>query len=234
MSQFEIQTRQQYTFNATDKTLTLLLTELVRHGTIHINIVGQLITKIKNKSCNLVKIIVGIDDPTNIARGGAGSPPNPNFDNAAQNARFVEILKRFNIKFSQQRVIQINNIQTVVGTPGAFRILYTRLNCAKINIISNYVGEPTLVFPLVQCSCNDGSSFFRSNISTFFFEVPDKDVDRGVNVLKTTNLSQPFNEAQLCINRDNIALKTKNFKAKKCDPCDSHSDSDSDSECDCD
>lgn len=226
--QFEVTTRKQYTFNATDKTLALLFNEIIRPNTTQVNIVGLFITKVNNKKCNLVKIIVGTTDPNNPSRGGAGYPlsPDPTRSNKLQNKRFVEVLKEMKIKFSKQTVVQIVDQNVNAGVPGIYRIAYTTLYCNDIKIIASYGGENAFKFPLVICQCNDGSTTLEKGSISLFFEVREKDIENAVNALRKIQLTTPFDESQLCINRNNIESKIKGFRAKKCDLCDSESNSD--------
>ena len=165
--------------------------------------------------------------PSNPQRGGAGDPMSPNLNrtNSLQNKRFIKMLKKMKIKFSKQNVLQILNVSVTGGIPGLFRIPYVLLYCNNVNINSSYIGEPALKFPLIKCHCDDTSSQLKSDVISIFFEVPEKDITKAINVLTTIRLDRPFDEQQLCINRNNISKKIFKFKADHCNICNSDTES---------
>jgi len=205
-NRLELAVRLQYSFKTNTETLSKLLTlNVKRNNNPHsVNIVA--INAIKHKKHLLVDIIVGTDDPNNPARGGAGDPlnPDPQRSNELQNQQFIKNLEELKINYKKNPVIQIFNDEAITGTPGAYRIGLTALNCAHIGVRSSCFGEPALLFPLVTYEASDGSTGFKSHADSVFFRVSPKKTDKAVFVLKSLDLSFPFNEEQLCINRDNI------------------------------
>lgn len=208
---FELATRRQFTFKATNEQLAKLLTLNVMTNALRVNVVGFTFSSAFCCSRYLVKIVVGTDDPNNSARGGAGDPnnPDPERTNAHQNRQFAKNLQRLHIPYTTQTVIQVLDMAALAGTPGIFRLFLSALVCANIHIRAFYFGEPALVFPLVPCTCADGSSNLASEVLSSFIEVSPSRVGKALQILSAFNLST-FTEASLCINADNIgALVTK-------------------------
>jgi hypothetical protein len=187
---YEVATRNQFTFLVDDARLNLLLTAVVATtNTINVNIVGISVTADANENL-FVKIIVGTDDPQRTDRGGGSTIAT----NDAQNAVFRGILCQLHINFSEQLIIQVFNLQAAAGTPGAYRILTAALFCNNIKLIGSYFGEPALTPDLSA-----------SEVQSTFFEVPYCQVAYAVQTLIRINPTAPFNEAQLCINRNNVS-----------------------------
>lgn len=206
----QVVTRTQYSFVANNKKISCLLTLNVKaiDNPSPVNIVGIVIlgqnkkSHAKNTQLTRVNIVVGTDDPENIARGGAGDPYEPLRSNELQNKQFVRNMKTLGISFTTHPVIQISNIENATGTPGIYRIFWAALTCANIPITLFYSGEPSLTFPLLTCQCGTESHHENGVISTFV-QVPDRYVKRAVVILKGLNLA-PLDETTLCINRLNV------------------------------
>jgi hypothetical protein len=185
MSQ-EIVTRTQYTFRASNRKIARL-TELNIETTPYVNIVAMNITG------DCVKIVVGTTNPNNLTEGGAGDPadPNPKQSNELQNKQFRKNLRKLNIKYSTQEIIQILRDTSVVipGTPGIYRIYLNALYDANIPFISFYSGDIGFNDPLVKCKCRDKTSGFKARILTIFIEVPENKIRKAIKVLKKTDRS---------------------------------------------
>lgn len=179
--------RNQFTYYADDKTNVCLLTKNVKlNSDINVNIVGMFATKIptKNKKCNLVRIVVGTNDP---------STP----ENQQQNEQFQDNLEHLGINFEKHSIIQIFNVAVVLGTPGTYRIPYTKLVCAGINILATYTGEPT-----------------TNEILSHFFEVNENQIGKAVQLISSIDTTNP--DAELCINRSNVDAKCERCSGKNC------------------
>lgn len=189
----ELVVRRQYCFRAGSRKLAELLTLNVSNGVVVVNVVAVVVAPDKN-----VTIVVGTDDPHSLQRGGAGDPLNPdvNRTNERQNQQFQCNMYSLGIRWCEQNVIQILNVQTVTGTPGIYRIYVAALICAGIKVRQLYLGEPALTLPLVSCT---GSSQFVSGINTAFIIVDPGDLQHAICVLSRLNLTFPFDESQLCI-----------------------------------
>lgn len=185
MSSYELAIRNQFRFCADDDTLACILTaNVAKDSPIKVNVVTMVIEKI-DMNTNSVKIVVGTDDPNDQRRGGGP------VSNKEQNRQFRKILKKFDIDYTEQLVIQIFNLASDTGIPGSYRIPYVALICAGINVTTVYVGEPVLK-----------PNLRPSNVQTFFIEVPEQQIKRAIKVLSRINLDNP--DSQLCINRKNV------------------------------
>lgn len=210
MSSFITATRNQYTYFATD-TQTVCLTTLnvkTLNNPNLVNIVAICSIKIKD-DLNIVKIIVGTDNPNEISSGGGGDPlnPNPLRTNELQNIQFQKNLQQLNIDYTIEEVIQIFNIENVPGTPGIFRMILAALDCASIRANAFYQGEWAIEIPIVNCGCDDSTMQFKSYVISAFVEVPAIQLDKALNVIGSIDRTEPFNESQLCINADNVEVK---------------------------
>lgn len=212
MSHFEVVSRSQYTFYATDKQVACLLTANVKkdNPTI-VNVVAVSSMKIK-KNKNLVKIIVGTDNPNDPRTGGAGDPTNPDplRTNKLQNKQFQKNLKKYEIDYTKDEVIQILNVEKITGTPGIYRIFLASLVCEGISIDAFYIGEYALTIPLVTCGCSDNTTQFKSEIVSAIIQVPQRKLEKAINILTGIDLTAPFDEDQLCINAINVEEKCLN------------------------
>lgn len=103
-------------------------------------------------------------------------PPGNNDD--ARNAQFRAILSTFNTPWTEAYVIQIFNLQSTPGTPGAYRIAAGTLTCACIDILASYTGEPA-------------PGYAPSKL----FQVPACDFERALAALQSQNLAAPI----LCV-----------------------------------
>lgn len=208
---YEVTTRTQYTMEVDSETFAQLLTLSVKKkaNPNSVNVVGYINVKVETGSSNLVKIVVGTDDPNDSVRGGAGDPFEPDFQrtNRLQNQQFRENMRKLNIEFTEQQVIQIFNIAEVTGTAGALRIPLTILQCADIDINASYLGEPALISPVTECECDCDSKIFKSNAVNTFIEVDTDDLEEAIDILRNVDISGAFDETQLCFNRNNIVKK---------------------------
>ena len=174
-------------------------------------------TVVKNKSGdkNLAKSVVGTDDPNNQARGGgdnaAGDGLDPQWTNKLQNKQFRQNMRELGIHYHKDKVIQIFNVESVTGTPGIYRLYYSSMVCAGIEIIAFYSGERALLFPLQTCVCAapDGTTRtkFDDEVISAFIQVPKKQLAAAKKILANIKLATPtapFDENQLCINANNI------------------------------
>ncbi|AYV80448.1 MAG: putative ORFan [Harvfovirus sp.] len=207
MIAYQVVTRSQYTFFASEKQIACLLTLNVKtnDNPHEVNIVGISIIKI-SKNKNLVKVVVGTDNPNNSAAGGAGDPadPDPLRTNSLQNEQFRKNMKQYGIKYSKEKVLQILNVEASTGTPGIYRIFISALVCCGIDIDAFYLGEDALDIPLVRCKCADRTFEYKANVVSAFIQVPRKQISQAVAILKNINTAVPFDESQLCINADNV------------------------------
>lgn len=217
----ELTVRALYTFKADDKTVSCLLTRNVKtEDNPHaVNIVAILIVKI-NEEINLVKIVVGTVDPHDLNAGGGGTIidpliPDPQRTNELQNKQFRDNMRFLGIDFVEEPVIQIFNVEPVTGVPGLFRAFYSILTCAKISIIAFFSGEP--IRSPTSCTCDDGTTQFKCQVISAFIQVSPSNTAKAVKVLRNLDMSQPFDEQQICINSDNIdsVCKCCNMKNKR-------------------
>jgi hypothetical protein len=198
----ELTQRTQYTFKVDDCKIARLLTLNVKPDRTIVNVVG--ITIIAYGKKKLVKIVVGTDDPNNSKRGGAGDPtnPDPSRTNELQNKQFRRNMKTLGIKWTKDTVIQIFSVQNMTGTPGVYRIFYSALVCADINILAFYLGEPALKFPLVTCTCENGDTNFESEVISVFIQVAKCQLKKAKRVLLS------IDETKLCVNTHNVLKNT--------------------------
>ena len=212
-------TRTQYTFNATDEQIACLLTMNVKanNNPSIVNVVG-LFTLRTQQYENIVKIVVGTDNPNTSSAGGGGDPlnPDPLRTNDLQNKQFVKNLKSLKIEYTTQNVIQILNVDTIIGTAGIYRIFITALSCVCIPIYAFYSGESIIQLPLVTCNCDDNTTVYKKSAVCVFIEVPINMVGKAINVIQNINTNTPFNENQLCINRINVENKCVRKCNNKC------------------
>lgn len=205
-----------YTFKADDETISCLLTRNVKtEDNPHVvNVVAILSVKIREE-INLVKIIVGTVDPNSQTRGGGGQIEDPLIldpqrTNELQNKQFRANMRFLNIKFTEEPVIQIFNVETITGISGSTRVFYSSLTCANISIIAYLLGEPRLTE--TSCTCDDGTTLFKTQIISAFVQVSPNNTARAVNILRNLDMSIPFDEQQLCINADNVDRVCKRCK----------------------
>lgn len=217
----QLVTRIQYTFQVTNKKLSKLLTLNVKakNNPHAVNIVAMFsVVTCESSKKVLVKIVVGTDDPNNSKRGGAGDPLNPDLQrtNKLQNKQFRINMRQLGIKYTENEVIQIFNVESVTGTPGIFRIYYSALTCANIPILAFYIGERALLFPLENCTCvqSDGQILtkFNDEVLSAFIQVSREQLKAAIKVLRRlkfpTSATSTFDETQLCININNIVAES--------------------------
>ena len=217
METLDIAVRSQYTFTTDNRAIACLLTRNVKlvDNPHVVNIVSILSVKI-NETNNLVKIVVGTDDPNNPARGGGGDSVNPDplRTNELQNKQFRANMRYLGIEFTEEPIIQIFNVEDITGTPGIYRVYYSSLVCAEVNIIAFYGGEAALSDPLVTCGCDDNTTQYKCEVISCFIEVDN--IDKALEVLRALNLSIPFDETQVCINAVNVDCKCTRCRATRC------------------
>jgi hypothetical protein len=183
-------------------------------------------------AANLVKMVVGTDDPDNQIRGGGTSTTksaapgqiilDPRRTNSKQNKQFRQNLRQIGIPFIVNDVIQIFNVESVTGTPGVYRIYDSVLECADIKVVAYYTGERALIFPLQKCACfeTDGNVKvkFDDEVISAFIQVEEGKLDQAVKLLQNIKLATPdapFDENQLCINANNVVDLINQSKESK-------------------
>lgn len=195
-SGFESVVRPQQTFSVDDKTLAALFTlNVAPQSPTPVNIAAQLTVKPCNSKINLVKVCVG---PGDISTGPGYAAQ------VIQQQQFLANLKRLGIKFTTQTVIQINNPQPVLGTPGQYRKVLSALACADINVLATYSGEPGTLNPTIPSS---------------IVEVPQCDIRRAQDILCNLDIIDFDNPANgYCITTANWqAVCVRNGNACKSD-----------------
>lgn len=201
--------RTQYTFSVSERKLALLLNlNVVPLNNPHrVNVVALTIIKTSKRQAKpLIIMVVGTDDPNDIALGGAGDPTNPDplRSNNLQNQQFVRNLKTLNVRFKSHPVIQIFNVEAATGTPGIYRLYVSSLVCAHIPIISFYTGERRLLRPLIIATFPDGTQVFNQEVISAFIQVPKRKLCKATAVLGNLQLTTPFIESSICINTNTV------------------------------
>lgn len=190
MTSYFAVTRNQFTFSVNDATLRCILTRAVAPplGGIAVNVVAIMQVKIPGGSptCNLVKIVVGTDNPNDPTLGGDTSVGDVLGHNPQQNDRFRQILQTLGVIYSEQEVTQVFNVEPTTGTPGRYRRIFSLITCAGISPVASYIGEPE-----------------DTQVVSLIIEPPAGQAIVTTNLINSTS-ENPFNEAALCVNTSNV------------------------------
>ncbi|GGI15505.1 hypothetical protein [Gottfriedia solisilvae] len=120
---YEIEYRTQFTFTASDQTLSNILNDIAKHS---VNLLALTTTKNRDKK-NFVRIVAGTTE----------TETNRDFNVVRKT------LDSHNVSFKEETIIALLNIPP--GVPGVFNQLYGSLWC-KVQVKSMYLGENDIVF----------------------------------------------------------------------------------------
>jgi len=120
---YEIEYRTQFTFTASDQTLSNILNDIAKHS---VNLLALTTTKNRDKK-NFVRIVAGTTE--------------------TETNRDLNVVRKtldsHNVSFKEETIIALLNIPP--GVPGVFNQLYGSLWC-KVQVKSMYLGENDIVF----------------------------------------------------------------------------------------